>query len=101
MTIIRPNKKSNQPNRFGFFSLIGILLSLVILSVFFYNVNVDLRYLTESFRKDIVRLEAENAELHDAIYQQLDFGNLEAVAKDLGLVRENKPEYLLALQSDQ
>jgi hypothetical protein len=98
MTIIRPNKKINEENNIGFYALIGVLLSMIILSMFFYNVNVDLRYLTESLSEDITRLEAESAELHDTIYRQLDFGNLEAVAKSFGLVREGKPEYLLAFQ---
>lgn len=76
----------------------GLLLAMVILSVFFYNANVDLRYSSSEINSVIARLETGNAELSDKLYSKLDFENVEEVSSRLGLVKERAPEYLLALQ---
>jgi hypothetical protein len=95
MTIITPNKKGREGN---VFLLVGIafMVAMVILSVFFYNSNVELRYISEAMQEEISRLKGDNADMRDDLYSRLDFDNVSEVVNRLGLVKENSPEYLLA-----
>jgi flagellar basal body-associated protein FliL len=96
MTIIKPKKKKYRSNKVLLVG-IAVVLSQVILGVFFYNANVDLRYMEEGIGTDIARIEAQNAELRDKLYRVLDFDDIDKFTASLGLVKDNSPEYLLAL----
>jgi len=100
MTIIQPHKNKYKSDKVMLAS-VAVIISMAILSVFFYNANVDLGYLRKTIKKDITGTEAENAELQDDLYQKLDFKNVNELAVKLGLIKENSPKYLLAFQPSE
>ena len=97
MTIIEPNK-SRSSIHFPIAGVIGLVLILVIFSVFLYSNSVDLRHRLSVLDRKVADIKTENAELGNALYAMLDFKNLETLVGDMWLVKESRREYFLALQ---
>ena len=97
MTIIQPNRRSIHFSLFVI-ALIVCGFFLLLLNIFTYNNGVELRYQIEEAKASVRVLEAENAELKNEMYKMLDFQSLGHLVNDLGLVREQSPEFFLARQ---
>ncbi len=93
MTIIEPNKNSFR-SKLPIYSLVGLVLFEAVLSVLFYNQNVQLNHATKENQKNIEIVRSENADLKNQLYLALDLENSDLLAAKLGLVKESKPEYL-------
>ncbi|MDP3901495.1 MAG: hypothetical protein Q8Q37_00765 [bacterium] len=93
MTIIEPNK-----NKFHFSPLLTILIIGLIVGVlsniYLYNKNVDSAYLLNKQEKHLQELEVINADNKNQLYKILDDRNFNEVVAELGLVKDNRPEYL-------
>ena len=93
MTIIEPNK-----NRFHLSLLMTLAISFVILgailSIFAYSQSVRLHHLLDEQQVLIDDLQVQTADLKNRLYTLLDFGNVDQLAEQLGLIKERKPEYL-------
>ena len=65
-----------------------------ILSIYFYNLNVNLRYQIGLQEKALRQLETANGDLRNQLYQLLDSKSLSAVVEKLGLISDKNPDYL-------
>ena len=92
MTIIEPNKNDVFQGAFAYF--IGTMLFLVILSIYFYNLNVNLKFSVSVQEKDIQQLEASNADMRNEMYRILDIRNLTALIQKQNLIQDKNPDYL-------
>ncbi len=92
MTIIEPNKNNLFQGIFAYFT--GALIFLVVLSIYFYNLNVNLKFSISAQEKSIQQLEAENADLRNEMYRILDVRNLTALIQKQNLVQDKNPDYL-------
>ncbi len=92
MTIIEPNKNNHYSGEFLFFGL--AILILVILSINFYNLNVNLKYRASLLEKAIQQLETANADLRDELYQTLDGENLAVIVGKQNLISDKNPDYI-------
>lgn len=92
MTIIEPNKNNLFQGAFSYF--IGLLLFLAVLSIYFYNLNVSLKFSLNAQEKQIQQLEALNADMRNEMYRILDVRNLSALIQKQNLVQDKNPDYL-------
>ena len=92
MTIIEPHK-----NKFSisYFPLVGFfLLAVAILSIYFYNSNINLKYKIRAQEKLSQQLEALNGDLKNQIYQIMEFNNVAEFALRQNLISDKNPDYL-------
>lgn len=92
MTIIEPNKNKLYSAEFLYLGL--LLLLLAILSIRFYNSNVNLKFQISQQEREIQQLESTNADFRNQLYQILDPKNLSALIQNQNLISERNPEYL-------
>ncbi len=92
MTIIEPNKNSLLQGAFLHFA--GLFLFLVVLSIYFYNLNVNLKFSVSMQEKTIQQLEASNADMRNEMYRILDIRNLTALIQEQNLIQDRNPDYL-------
>lgn len=92
MTIIEPNK-NEYPLR-EILYIVAAIFAAAILSIYFYNRNVQLRYEIGILEKNIQQLEASNAENRNQLYQILDPRKLSELVSKRRLISEKNPEYL-------
>ena len=92
MTIIEPNKNNIFQGIFSYF--IGSLLFFVVLSIYFYNLNVGLKFSVSTQEKAIQQLETSNADLRNEMYRILDVRNLTALIQKQNLIQDKNPDYL-------
>lgn len=92
MTIIEPNKNSLFQGAFAY--LTGALLFLVVFSIYFYNLNVNLKFQVSMQEKAIQEMEASNADMRNEMYRILDIRNLTALIQKQNLVQDKNPDYL-------
>lgn len=93
MTFIEPNKNKFNISILTFLTVI-LILTGALLSIFAYNQNVRLNHFLNSYQKEVEGLQVANANLKNQLYGILDLKNAEELARDLGLVKEKRPEYL-------
>lgn len=75
--------------------MVGIVLLIISLSnVFVYNKIVGLQHLLKNGEKNNQELRLVNIDLKDQLYKLLDTNNLGQLAKERGLVKVQKPQYL-------
>ena len=91
MTIIEPNK--NQYNNYEIFYLLTFILITAILSIHFYNLNVNLKYQISLREKAIQTLESANADFRNELYKTLDEKNLSALIFKQNLIPDKNPDY--------
>lgn len=92
MTIIEPNKNYFLQSSLMYFA--GAMLALMIAGIYFYNLNVTLKYGVSMQEKELRALETANADLRNEMYRILDVRNLTAVIKDRNLIQDKNPDYL-------
>lgn len=92
MTIIEPNKKYFLQSSLLYFA--AVLLVLIVAGIYFYNLNVNLKYSVSLQEKEISKLETANADLRNEMYRILDVRNLTAVIKQRNLIQDKNPDYL-------
>ena len=92
MTIIEPNKSYFLQSSLLYFA--AALLVLMVTGIYFYNLNVSLKYSVSMQEKEISRLETANADLRNEMYRILDLRNLSAVIQERNLVQDKNPDYL-------
>lgn len=92
MTIIEPNKNHFLQSTLMY--LAGAMLVLVITGIYFYNLNVSLKYDISMQEKEINRLESANADMRNEMYRVLDVRNLGAVIQQRNLVQDKNPDYM-------
>lgn len=97
MTIIQPNRRRGRINMAVLFGVIFFIIMAVV-GVFIYNQNVELRYGIRETKIEIAELKAVNADLREALYEKLDFADINVLVNELGLVKDASPDYFLALQ---
>lgn len=91
MTIIKPS----PPRVYRFLILVfGILLLSGVLYIFEYNALAQSRFEVQSLKKDIVELEAVNADLKKELYKTIEPERLQELALTSGLVLEREPQFL-------
>ncbi len=96
MTIVQPNKEVNLiKTRVLCISAIGVTLVVVLLS---YLSLVGLRHDLADTREALEDMKVANAELKNQYYTFTSNENLEALAVQLGLVKDRTPEWALASQ---
>ncbi len=76
----------------------GLLIFGFIYLIAVYNQLVNLRHGISDMRAETQKLGVQSAELKDQLFKIFDPGKVEALAKDRGLVKESKPNYLEANQ---
>ncbi len=91
MTIIEPNKKYFLQASLLYFA--AALLAFSIIGIYFYNLNVNLKYSMSMQEKEISRLETANADLRNQMYKILDLRNLTAVIQQRNLIQDKNPDY--------
>lgn len=64
-----------------------------IFSIYFYNLNVNLRYQISLQEKSLQQLEAANADLKNQLYQAFDSKNLASIVKKQNLISDKNPDY--------
>ncbi len=62
--------------------------------IFEYNSLVDARFELKNLKAEIVKAEAQNADLKNALYKTVNPVLLEKEAVGAGLILERNPEYL-------
>lgn len=92
MTIIEPNKNYFLQSSLMYFA--GIMLVLMAAGIYFYNLNVSLKYSVNMQEKAIRQLETANADMRNEMFRILDLRNLTAVIKDRNLIQDKNPDYL-------
>lgn len=91
MTIIEPNKNKYYANEFLYFG--ALLLVLAVLNIYFYNLNVNLKFQIGLQEKNAQKLEVVNADLRNELYAALDSKNLTELAKNNNFISERNPDY--------
>lgn len=92
MTIIEPSKNNIFSNSIIYF--VGFLILCVVAGIYFYNLNVNLKYEVSMNSKAIQQLESVNADLRNEMYKMLDAGNLTAIVQKQNLIQDKNPDYL-------
>ena len=92
MTIIEPNKNHFFQASLLYFA--AFLLAVSIAGIYFYNLNVSLKYGVSMREQEISRLEAANADLRNRMYKALDVRALTAVIQQRNLIQDKNPDYL-------
>lgn len=92
MTIIEPNKNNYYAAEFLYLGV--LLLLLAVLNIYFYNLNVNLKFQIGLQEKAVRELEVANADLRNELYAALDSKNLSELAKSQNLISEKNPDYL-------
>lgn len=95
MTIIEPNKNKYYAGEILYLTL--FIVAGAILSIYFYNLNVNLKYRISLQEKSLQKLEVLNADLRNQLYQILDSKNLANFVQKQNLVSDKNPDYLKAL----
>jgi len=92
MTIIKPAENVSYTR----FLLLVFAIVLVgsLTYIFEYRSLVDARFELKNLREEIVKAEAQNADLKNALYNVVNPVLLEKEAVAAGLILERKPEYL-------
>lgn len=91
MTIIEPSKNHILGSSLAYF--IGLLILCVIAGIYFYNLNVNLKYEVSMNSKAIQQLESTNADLRNQMYKMLDAKNLTAIIQKQNLIQDKNPDY--------
>ena len=73
---------------------VGLVLFEVVLSVLFYNQNVQLNHALKDNQQKIETVRSENADVKNQLYLVMDMENSDQLAAKFGLVKERKPDYL-------
>lgn len=92
MTIIEPNKNKYYASEFLFLG--ALLLVFAVLNIYFYNLNVSLKFQIGLQEKAAQKLEVVNADLRNDLYAVLDSKNLSELARNNNFVTEKNPDYL-------
>ena len=93
MTVFRPVSQSTVLNT--------ILIGLIVLAcagavtlIVLYNRMVNLNHGIADLGRSIKTIQAENAEIKDALFAEFSTGNLDRIAVERDLVEDRKPQYL-------
>ncbi|MEK7630289.1 MAG: hypothetical protein AAB432_02835 [Patescibacteria group bacterium] len=92
MTILKPHQNFNL--RKFLLVLFALILSGGLVYIFEYNSFVNARYELASFKKELVSLQASNADLKNQLFETLAPVNLRQVAQVKNLVLDQRPSYL-------
>jgi cell division protein FtsL len=93
MTIIQPNRENKKTSLFALV-LMGVAVLSVVWGVFIYNQLVDIRHEVEKTSNGVEKAEVSNAELKNNLYNMIDSGNLESLAKTKSLALDKDPQYV-------
>lgn len=97
MTVIQPNK--NSIAGVGLFFVLGAILCLgILVEVFAYSQTVSLKHDIIQLSSEIEEMRLMSAELKNDLYKITDQKNLDALAKELGLVQDKNPKWVFASQ---
>lgn len=91
MTIIEPTKNKYYSSEFLY--LVGLILIIAILNIYFYNLNVNLKYQISVYEKSLQQLDVANAEIKNQLYLMLDSKNLSSLIQKYNLVSDKNPDY--------
>ncbi len=92
MTIIEPNQNKYYASEILYLTF--FIIAGAILSIYFYNLNVNLKYRISLQEKSLQKLEVLNADLRNQLYQTLDSKNLVNFVQKQNLVSDKNPDYL-------
>ena len=92
MTIIQPSRYKQLASFLALF--FGVLIFGGLFAVFEYNSIADLRFETSSIRGNLASLKTTNAELKNQLYQALQTGVLETLAREESLILDKAPGYM-------
>ncbi len=67
---------------------------MAISGIYFYNQNVNLEHAINKISKELQSARTANADFKNHFYQILNSKNVEAIARQNGLVPEKNPVYL-------
>ncbi|MDI6734153.1 MAG: FtsL-like putative cell division protein [Patescibacteria group bacterium] len=96
MTIIKPHKSKNLKYLLAFLFVVFLAVGLVY--IFSYNSFVNARYELKELKKQVVELQAINADLKNKFYDVVKSEKLQALALERGLILEKRPEYIKSNQ---
>ncbi len=91
MTIIQPAKNKNK------LSVILLLIVIFFMAGFYiyeYNHMVGLKYQVQFLEKSLVDYQNQNSNFKSQYYQLVGPTRLEELAKENGLILEQRPQYL-------
>ena len=71
-----------------------LLFLSAILSIYFYNINVNLKFRLNLTEKTFQQLEVANADFRNQLYKILDLRNLAEFTAKQNLISEKNPAYL-------
>ncbi len=92
MTIIQPEKKSILNFLLVLAFSLLFISSLILIVLYNYVVNFNKNIV--KMEKDIKQFEIQTTELTEKIFDIVSGDNLEKIAQEYGMVKENNPEYL-------
>jgi len=92
MTFVRSEKQNISNILLIIFGALLVFGFIYLIAV--YNQMVNLRHGISDMRAETQKLGVQSAELKDQLFKIFDPSKVEALAKDRGLVKENKPSYL-------
>ncbi|MFH1694669.1 MAG: hypothetical protein ABH880_02870 [Patescibacteria group bacterium] len=96
MTIVRPNKDKDLKKLSMYsFLVVGGMIAAVLVS---YLSLVGVKHDLSKTRLALEDLKVGNAELKNDYYQLTSAENLEALASEMGLVKDKNPGWVLASQ---
>jgi|SRR3989338_5723751 len=91
MTIIEPHRNTHFTQSMLYFGMLIFLAAVS--SIYFYNLNVNLKYQISLQEKTLQQLETETAEYRNLLYQILDSRNLSNFIKKQNLISDKNPDY--------
>lgn len=92
-TIIKPNKKYYQLDRFLFF-VTAVLLAVVFSGIFIYNSVVNLQHFKSLRIKSLEEIKLANVDLKNKLYQITESKNLIYLAEKSNMIKVNNPDFL-------
>ncbi len=96
MTIIKPHK---NPRFFLILLCFFVLISLGAgLYIFEYTSLANLKFQTRELKKELVKLQAQNADLAMNASTLRDPQKLQILGKEKGFIQERRPDYLRVSQ---
>jgi len=74
--------------------LLSLIFMAAILNIYFYNLNVNLKYRLGLREKEWQGLEVANADFKNQLYKITDTRNLASFMQERNLISDKSPKYL-------
>ncbi len=94
MTIIRPNKGNKKLHNIIILFLGCFVVAFIVSGISMYGIVVGLHHDINKLQENLQKEELSKSKLQNQIFQITDVSNLERNAIQIGLIKEQNPQYL-------